>query len=705
MVGRKILDDKHGGKKHLYALNVQYARSEFLKRDDQVLAIRLQQEERLNARKKAAVDIDRARAQAGQDGEPYAEPDPDLDEDVPMDDIAGDNFGSKTIVIHVGSQNLRLGLATDALPKTVPMVIAKKAQRSEADDSEPRPKRIKLDDHAPSEEWFGDEFAKEYIAMAQDFKVSRRANKRRVLPNSRELVTKWNSTTPPETIPEHSDPLRIDWTELPANEKAAPDYIVGAAALRIPERSRPRYHLYWPVRHGWLNEKDYAGRNMLERDFFLILEDSIKHELGLTHRREWSQYSCVFVIPDLYEKVMVGMVLQEFLRDFGFQRVCFIQESLAATFGAGFGIACIVDIGAQKTSISCVEDGMIMEESRINMKYGGYDVTETFVKMMLFDRFHYADFNLMRRHDFLLAEELKGGFTTMSDENISVQMYDFHLRAHGQNTRKYTFKIYDEGVLAPMGYFRPAIFDHSDKLSGRHHLIPRSTDLYNGHPNDPLSKAQMAVISYVNQAIPSAVTAPSAQPVRPLATPVAPTPTKNRPLGIPSHLNGDNDPTPRSSPAASPPPDDGGTPHPTGDDLNGDEIGELKGAQPDTEIIDRTVPVMPLEQAILTSIHHASGMDERKRRDLLGSIMLIGGASKTPYLGQYLEMKLRAALPQYPKEILVAPPPRELDPAVLVWKGGSVFGKLRMTNDSWISPLEYDRLGSRILHYKCIWHW
>jgi actin-related protein 8 len=168
------------------------------------------------------------------------------------------------------------------------------------------------------------------------------------------------------------------------------------------------------------------------------------------------------------------------------------------------------------------------------------------------------------------------------------------------------------------------------------------------------------------------------------------------------------DGTPRSSPAGSPAPEDIGTPLPTGEEANGEDIGELKGAQPDTDMIDRTVPIMPLEQAILVSIHHGSGTgpeSERRRRDLLGSIMLIGGGSKTPYLGSYLETRLRAAMPQYPKEILVAPPPRELDAAVLVWKGASVFGKLRMTNDSWIGPLEYDRLGSRILNYKCIWHW
>lgn len=130
--------------------------SEFLKRDDQVLALRLQQEERLDRRKKAAVDLDRARAQNGQEG-PFPDVDPEMDEDVAMDDVDGENYGSKTIIIHVGSQNLRLGLATDALPKSVPMVIARRAERTEAEDSEPVPKRMKLSGDAPSEEWFGDD--------------------------------------------------------------------------------------------------------------------------------------------------------------------------------------------------------------------------------------------------------------------------------------------------------------------------------------------------------------------------------------------------------------------------------------------------------------------------------------------------------------------------------------------------------------------
>lgn len=44
------------------------------------------------------------------------------------------------------------------------------------------------------------------------------------------------------------------------------------------------------------------------------------------------------------------------------------QESLAATYGAGISNACVVDVGATTTSIACVDEGMVIADSR-------YDVT------------------------------------------------------------------------------------------------------------------------------------------------------------------------------------------------------------------------------------------------------------------------------------------------------------------------------------------
>ena len=74
---------------------------------------------------KAARDKDRAMAQAASNGVSADAAQAELDEDAAVDEAAeAEAFGSKTIVIHPGSRNLRIGLATDALPKTIPMVIA-----------------------------------------------------------------------------------------------------------------------------------------------------------------------------------------------------------------------------------------------------------------------------------------------------------------------------------------------------------------------------------------------------------------------------------------------------------------------------------------------------------------------------------------------------------------------------------------------------
>jgi len=107
---------------------------------------------------KAARDKDRALAGAGPNGDV----DVDMDDDAALEDGAEtESYGSKTIVIHPGSQNLRLGLATDALPKTIPMVIARKSSHNESqeDGGEPRPKRQKTQDGSigPSEDWFGED--------------------------------------------------------------------------------------------------------------------------------------------------------------------------------------------------------------------------------------------------------------------------------------------------------------------------------------------------------------------------------------------------------------------------------------------------------------------------------------------------------------------------------------------------------------------
>ena len=633
-------------------------------------------------------------------------------------------LGSRVIVIHVGSQNMRIGLASDALPKTLPMVIARKSKVSESEEhEEPVPKRMKMDDGSPlePEKMFGSDvrcficlrsswiianiclqFSSQYSSMSADLKTRMRQNKRRTLPNSKEMVVNYNRRIMPDTISEHNDSMRVEWTEI---SNPAPEFFVGQEALTIPDWSTPRYKLYWPLKYGWPNEKDYDSKRLLFLDISLILEEAIKQQLGLTSKKEWPQYSCVFVIPDLYEKSYVTQMLEILMREFAFARVCLIQESLAATFGAGFTSACVVDIGAQKTSICCVDEGMCIENSRVNLKYGGADVTETFVKMLLYDHFPYADVNLLRRYDFLLAEELKKNLCSLNEATVSVQLFDFHLRAAGRDTRKYTFKAYDEPHLAPMGYFQPSIFDDGHKLKGRRTLLSRSVDIYDGQPNDPVSASQSEVLAALAPPSANGHANGESSSYHPSLLDVQSTPSRSQQLTAVSRVQ-EVEATPRSSVAGSPMPDGAATPQATttgGASAQPAQSAPQAPRTPALEERDDILPIFPLDTAILTSIAHGARSDERKMRDFLGGIVIVGGGSQINGFHAFLEERMRYLRPGFSKEIMIGAPPRELDPQVVIWKGASIFGKLNGTNDSWIGQLEYDRLGHRLLAYKCMW--
>jgi actin-related protein 8 len=708
-----------------------------MKRDGQILPLRLRDDDNRERMIKNAKDRDRALARTGTTDLPL----PTVGEGDLEDEDAGASGGvdpSKIIVIHPGSQNLRIGFASDALPKSVPMTLACAWVKTESEEYDARPKRQKLD--ASPDQQFGEEFSKKATKMSNDLKLDMRANKRKVLPNSKELVVNYNRRTEPEKIPEHNDPLRIEWTDVSnVDPEDKSSYFTCMQALRIPDDSKPKYRLFWPIQSGVFNEneKDYSTREAIFNDLESIIESALRNELGLKRSSEWEEFSCVWVIPDLYDKAYVEQVLNMCLTSFEFKQVGFVQESLAATYGAGYSSACIVDIGAQKTSMCCVEDGMCIEDSRINLKYGGYDVTETFVKMMLADQFPYQDINLKRRYDFLLAEELKINFCTMNQAEISVQLYNFHLRAPNQPTRKYQFKCYDEVILAPMGFFDPSLFDNSEKLAGRHRFIERSYNAYDVDiPDDPTSSAQLEILTTIKPALATTANGFSIQNGN---TDIG-TPSKEKanPLNFLSRMDSEANGASRvTSAAGSPAPEGANTPIPSGPFIHGANGTNGGSPGPNGGIFqfgggshnsgtpipagmfvdqhartqkdfanerDAVLPIAPLDTAIITCITHAAKMDDKKVRDFFGGIMVIGGGAKTPGLGPYLEEKLKAKRPDLADKILVGTSPREMDGQVVVWKGASVYGRMK-THESWIGQHEYERLNSRVLYHKILWHY
>ena len=285
-----------------------------------------------------------------------------------------------------------------------------------------------------------------------------------------------------------------------------------------------------------------------------------------------------------------------------------------------------------------------------------------------------------RRYDFLLAEELKHKFVTMKEDEISVQLFNFHLRAPGQSTKKYHFKTYDEVLLAPQGLFDPTMFDNSRKLRGRRKLIEPSVNLYEDVRDDPTSEAQSWI---VNSIAPDSVSNGTNTSIH-----------KRLP---PNHAFNQVKAAEPSVIHSSPAADMDGTPNPAATAEN--PVAEVLAPC----LRDDVLPIVGIHTAIINSIHGAAKGEDKKVREFLKSITVVGGCIKLPGLDHALEQALLKWRPN--ADIRIIPPSKEMDPQTVVWKGASVVAKVRSSTEYYVSQLEYERLGSRVLYSKCMFSW
>jgi len=85
------------------------------------------------------------------------------------------------------------------------------------------------------------------------------------------------------------------------------------------------------------------------------------------------------------------------------------------------------------------------------------------------------------------------------------------------------------------------------------------------------------------------------------------------------------------------------------------------------------------------------------RKDLYSNIVLSGGTTMFPGVGERMTKELTALAPSTMKIKVVAPPERKYS----VWIGGSILSSLSTFQQMWISKAEYDESGPAIVHRKC----
>ncbi|RKP39084.1 hypothetical protein BJ085DRAFT_18217 [Dimargaris cristalligena] len=351
-----------------------------------------------------------------------------------------------TIIIHPGSRFLRIGKSTDIFPHAIEHVIARKTKAAAtSEDSNP------LDSNSPDRET-----QLTHIFDQMDIELRQRLKdaKRRPVNNALTMVTNFNEKAQPELISDHNDPYKVEWTDVKRQEP----YYTDTPATAAPCRSE--YVMRWPIQRGQFNWRDYTSMHAVLGDLETIWADAIEHELGIP-RAQFHRWSAVLVIPDLYHRHQVEALMNLVLNYLGLRRILIQQEAACVTFGAGISSACIVDVGAQKTSAVCVEDGYCLPTTRVQAQYGGDDISLVLAELLVRHSFPYTEFSYLNRaYDWQLLNDLKEKYGTLNEADVTVQVYDFVARVPYQVARKYRFKVYDEPYLASMTLFYPKLLEY-----------------------------------------------------------------------------------------------------------------------------------------------------------------------------------------------------------------------------------------------------
>ena len=617
--------------------------------------------------------------------------------------------------------------------------------------------------------------------LRNDLKTIMRNLKLRGLGNGRQQAASYNANVTAEVIHEHNDLFAADWT---APDKTKEDVLIGERAERLEcfssekKPSRP-WKLFHPIARGHFNRSSYAEHYGASSALQALLSDLraiwshaltspcesdtnrqeagqiIDIGLGIS-AKDWYKYNVVLIIPDLYMMAEVEELVRLLLEDMGFAGIMVQQEGVCATFGAGLSSSCVVHIGGDRTTISCVEEGLIIPDSRTTLNFGGKDVSRFFLQLLQRINFPYQGVNMEKRlADVWLADQLKEKLCTLDVNQLGLLINDFHLRLPHQSTKKFALRTYDEIVIAPMALFSPKAFaldSKSASLNGP--LTSTSSIAAVEEDGDEVESSwtlptTMAMTLCVRHLMPAAPPPPPPAPVTAAtneagALPVA---TSSSAQGTPAATPAPQsralepvvlEPISLSEPAAAATTSGNITPAAKEDDgslkseraspaagVNGSKgsastASAGKSAAPSMDVpwesskIALDFAVWNSIQASISNLGSASTSEERVRK-MSANMICTGGSAMIPGIGFALEARVNNYLAQWyahhgkdagnssiNPSATVVPPPRDMDPRLLAWKGMSVLARLDGAQEMWIPRQDWQTLGLRALKEKSL---
>lgn len=423
--------------------------------------------------------------------------------------------GSNLVVINPGSANIRIGLAQHETPLNIPHCIARRTSQA--------PKRNVVDQMLNSQVTTSQHVEREraYDVIASlmkirflDEEVANNSFPRKMgrvdafnQQNSRKDVAfSWTNVyekePPPsmalessssmnhgivnESVGQHED---TDIKELNSSERKFREFICGEEALRVSP-TEP-YCIHRPIRRGHLNISQHYPMQQVLEDLYAIWDWILTEKLHIP-RSERNLYSAILVLPESFDNREIKEMLSIVLRDLRFTSAVVHQEGLAAVFGNGLSTACVVNMGAQVTSVICVEDGVALPNTEKILPFGGEDISRC---LLWTQRLHqtwpqiHTDI-LTKPMDLLMLNRVKESYCEIKEGEIDavavVHSYEDGVPPGSHKTRLTALNV------PPMGLFYPKLLvpdaypppprswfnDYEDMLEDSWHTdFPRRSDI------------------------------------------------------------------------------------------------------------------------------------------------------------------------------------------------------------------------------------
>ncbi|KAK9160786.1 hypothetical protein Syun_007127 [Stephania yunnanensis] len=150
------------------------------------------------------------------------------------------------------------------------------------------------------------------------------------------------------------------------------EFICGDEALQISPTDP--YCLHRPICRGHLNVSQHYQLQQVLDDLYTIWESVLNDKLCIP-KAERNMYSAILVVPETFDSREIKETLSIVLQDLCFSSEVVHQEGLAAAFGSGLSTACVVNMGAQVTSVICIEDGVALPNTCVTLPFGGEDIS------------------------------------------------------------------------------------------------------------------------------------------------------------------------------------------------------------------------------------------------------------------------------------------------------------------------------------------